>query len=137
MKRRPLSVTILALGVLTLAALYLTRIFVTLREWTFLQHYAIPGAAEYLLVSGLGWTAILLPWGVGLWRGAGKAYRLLLPLSGIYTLSMWGERLYLHLKNAPAHNHPFWLGLTLLVWGWLGWLHNRPATRVFFGVLHE
>ncbi|GAB4535455.1 MAG: hypothetical protein Fur0018_25740 [Anaerolineales bacterium] len=137
MKRRPLSVTILALGVLTLAALYLTRIFVTLQTWNFLLQYALPWAGVYLLGSGLLWSGLLFAWGLGLWRGKPAAHRLLIPLSTAYTLFWWAERLYQHWQNAPAVNHPFWLGITMLVWGWLGWLYHRPATRAFFGVLHE
>lgn len=135
--KRPRSVTLFTWGVLILAALYLTRIFVTLREWDFLQEYALPGTGGYLLGSGLLWSGLLFPWVVGLWRGAPVAYRLLVPLSAAYTLWMWVERLYLHWKSAPVNNHPFWLGTTLLFWGWLLWWRNRPPIKAFFGVLHE
>jgi len=135
--KRPRSVTLFTWGVLMLAALYLTRIFVTLREWDFLQEYALPGTSSYLLGSGLLWSALLFPWVVGLWRGIPAAYHLVVPLSAAYTLWMWAERLYLHWESAPATNHPFWLGTTLLFWGWLFWWRSRPPIKAFFGVLHE
>ncbi len=134
---RPASVTILALGVLTLAALYLTRIEAALRQWDFLQNHALPGAAWYLLGSGLVWSALFLPLGLGLWRGAPRAGRAARPAALGYALAQWGERLYLHWRNAPAVNHPFWLLVTLLGLGWVFWLFSRPGVQIFFGELHE
>ncbi len=134
---RPFSVTILALGVLTFAALYLTRVFVTLQEWDFLRAHALPGAAWYLLGTGVLWSALFFPWGVGLWRGAARACRSALPLGTVYLAAQWSERLYLHWRNAPAYNHPFWAGASLLAWGGLWWVCSRRKTKLFFGELHE
>ncbi len=137
MNRRPRSVTILSLGVLILAALYLTRFAVTLREWAFLQEHALPGATWYLLGTGALWSVLFVPWGIGLWMGRPSACRLALPLGTVYLLAQWSERLYLHWCNAPAYNLPFWAGASLAGWGILWWVCSRRNTKTFFGAFHE
>ncbi|HEB65429.1 MAG TPA: hypothetical protein ENJ02_07800 [Chloroflexi bacterium] len=135
--KRPRSVTLLALGVLTLAALYLTRIVVTLRQWAFLQAHALPGAAWYLLGTGVLWSFLFVPWGIGLWIGWPPACRFTLPLGTAYLLAQWSERLYLHWRNAPVYNLPFWAGMSLAGWGILWWVCSRRHTKTFFGAIHE
>ncbi len=137
MKRRPRSVTLLALGVLTLAALYLTRIEAVLRHWNTLQQYALPGAACYLLASGVTWGLLLLFLGARLWQGKPRTERLARLAAGLYATHQWLERLYLRWRNIPAHNDPFWALLTLPGLAWVFWTLSRPEVKLFFGELHE
>ncbi|RMF44741.1 MAG: hypothetical protein D6755_08860 [Anaerolineae bacterium] len=137
MNRRPLSVTILALGVLTLAALYLTRIEAALRHWDTLQTYALPGAAWYLLVSGMIWSLLFGFLGVRLLRGSPQTGRFLRLTVVLYTVIQWLERVYLRARTPAVHNTAFWLLLTLLGLLWVFWTLSQPGAKLYLGELHE
>ena len=126
--RRLRRVTILALGVLIMACLSLTRVILTLQAWDFLSQRA--GVTPlYLLLTGLIWTLAGVRAWFGLWRmkrwGAGFARGLAL----VYSLYAWLERLFLYDRPAQAlvfqplvpENWVFLMGFNLLLLIWVFW----------------
>lgn len=132
---RPLSVTILALGVLTYAGFNLIRFYQAIRLWDFLS--AIPGISPlYLVASGLLWGAVGVALAWGLWRGYAPARRLTLVFAAAYALYTWIDRLWIS-KPGLSANLPFSAGLTVLLLLVTAWILTRPRARIFFGAMHE
>jgi hypothetical protein len=136
--KRPRSVTILSILVLTQSALYLTRLLLTIVDWDFWQAQFLPGTAPYLVVTAALWGPVLLLIGLGLWRGARRARTLLRYLAPVYLAYAWVEQLALGLVNNGGQAWPFWLVTSLLLLFWLYWILSRPQVKNFFGDrLHE
>jgi hypothetical protein len=132
---RPLSVTILALGVLTIAGFNLIRFYQAIRLWGFLSEF--PGISPlFLSVSGLVWGAAGLALAWGLWRGYPPARRLTLIFATAYALYAWIDRLWIS-KPGLSANLPFSAGLTIILLLVTAWILTRPRVRIFFGAMHE
>ena len=125
---RPRRVTILALGVLIMACLSLTRVILTIRDWDFLSQQA--GASPlYLLLTGLIGTIVGARAGYGLWWMLPWGADFIRGLSLVYSLYAWLERLFLYDRPAlaPAFqpllpgNWMFLVGLNLLLLVWVFW----------------
>ena len=141
---RPRAVTLLALGVLTIASLNLLRWVLALSTWDFLSGW--PGVSPlYLLLTGLIWSLVAWPVGVGLWKGKPWAPRWARGLAGVYTIYFWLERLFLYDRPAAAallqpylpNNWVFLVGLNLIGLVMVYWILVRPKTIEFFGDVHE
>jgi hypothetical protein len=136
---RPLSVTLLALGVLIIAWLNMVRWVQAVRQWSFLTSLPVVSPL-YPLLSGLFWTLAGLPLFWGLWRGLRWAYRLAPLCAGLYTLYFWIDRLVVGQGISLQWNNfawPFQAGINLLLLGSLAWILSRSRTKAFFGVVHE
>lgn len=134
-RSRPFSVTLLALGVLTLAGINLLRFFVSLQQRKFLTEI-LPINPLYLTLTGLVWGLIGLILALGLWAGwrwsvAGTW------LAGLaYSLYYWLDRLYV-VAEGVGRNWLFSLTLNLFLLAVIYWcLMNRKATA-YFGVKHD
>ncbi len=132
--KRPFSVTLLALFVLTIACINLIRFAEALLQWNFLASQ--PGvSSSYIAITGLLWAALGLPLFLGLWLGlrwSPLATRLAV-LS--YTLYAWIDRLFIA-KNPPIQdNHFAWPLLTsvyIVVIILILWILSTRQVRNYF-----
>jgi hypothetical protein len=132
---RPFSVTLLTLGVLTIATINLIRFLLSLLQWEFLNDI-LPISPAYLAVSGLVWCLVLLTQTWGLWRGHTWAPRLTLVTSLTYTLYYWLDRIFLT-ANYGGQNWPFALVFNITLLASIYWILSRRKARAFFGELYE
>jgi len=132
---RPLSVTLLALGVLTIAGFNLIRFFQAIQLWGFLSEFPTV-SPPYLAASGLIWGAAGLALAWGLWRGYALARLFTFIFAVAYTLYYWIDRLWVSSPGFSA-NLPFSAGLNLILLLVTAWILTRPRARSFFGVMHE
>ena len=141
---RPISVTLLAVLVLTIAGLNLGRLVLSILQWSFLK--TLPGVSPlYLAASGLVWTLAGLALAWSLLRGLSWAPRLMQALTLSYAAYYWLDHIFLvdHPLNLPAEtgpasqallpvNWPFAAGLTFLLLAWMAWTLSRPKVKAFF-----
>lgn len=141
-RKRPFSVTLLALAVLTFAGFHLVRLVQALSKWDFLTEW-LPFSPAYLALTGLVWILILVPLSAGLWFGWRWAPRLMGLAASAYIAYFWLDRLirtgYLSTNAGSFQLFPvrFWIVLTVGVGLILAWIFTRPATKQFFGEQHE
>jgi hypothetical protein len=134
-RRRPLSVTILAIGVLIFAGINLTRFVVSIQQHEYLASL-LPISPYYLTISGLVWLVIglILVWGI--WSGRRWAVPATLAGALAYSLYYWVDRLLLA-ADKPGYNWLFSAAANLLLLGMVYWaLKNRKA-KLFFGELND
>ncbi len=85
-RKRPLSVTLLALFVLTIACVNLVRWIQALKQWSFLA--SLPGVSPfYIFITGLVWALAGLSIFTGLWLGlrwAPAGTRIVILLYSLY-----------------------------------------------------
>jgi hypothetical protein len=132
---RPASVTLLALGVLTIAGFNLVRFVQAIQLWDFLS--AFPAVSPpYLVASGLLWgvAGMMVAW--GLWRGSSWARCFTVIFALAYTLYYWIDRLWVS-KPGLSANLPFSAGLNIILLFVTAWILTRPRAGTFFGVMHE
>jgi len=132
--RRPLSVTLLAVGVLILAGINLLRFAISLQQRAFLSSL-LPLEPLYLTISGLVWAllGLLLVW--GLWSGRGWAVRATQVAVLVYSTYFWLDRIFL--AQGAGRNWPFALAVNLSVLVIVFWiLYNRKA-KAYFGAMND
>jgi len=140
--RRPLSVTILALGVLIITVINLTRFILSVRDWSFLASQ--PGVSPlYLALSGFVWAAVgtLLVW--GLWSARPWAPRLMQAGALTYALYYWLDLLFLQdhpvsgvggvLKVVLPTSWQFSTLVTVICLAYMAWTLGRPKVKAYFG----
>lgn len=133
--RRPFSVTLLALAVLTIAGLNLLRFIQAILLREFLSEF--PSVSlPYLILSGLVWAVSGLVSVWGLWRRKNWAPRFTMIFILVYSLVYWLERLWLSRYNSWM-NVPFAIGANILLLLFTAWVLTRPKARSFFGEFHE
>jgi hypothetical protein len=139
--QRPWSVTLLALGVLIITVLNLTRFALSLGDWSFLS--AQPGISPYYLaISGFIWTVAggFMVW--GLWTAKTWAPRLMQAVALTYALYYWLDLLFLkdHPLNGKSNalyavlptNWQFSAGVTVLCLAYMLWALGRPKVKAYF-----
>ncbi len=144
--KRPLSVTILTLGVLIIAVINLTRFILSLREWGFLASRS--GVSPlYLAFSGLVWclAGAFLIW--GLWAARPWAPRLMQAGGLTYALYYWLDLLFLQdhpvtgvggvLKMVLPTNWQFSALVTIICLAYMAWTLSRSKVKAYFGQVHE
>ena len=143
---RPVSVTLLALGVLTIASLNLVRLFLAIRQWSFLA--GLPSVSPlYLVVTALIWTLAGWPLVWGLWKGKSWALALCRSFAAVFALFYWWERLFLFgrpqagfvtpsLANLPGDG-VFSIVASVFVLGFVFWTLSRKNKKKYFGVMDE
>jgi len=143
---RPASVTILALGVLIIAVLNLTRCGLALRYWDYLD--ALTNVSPlYLALSGLVWGLVGLPQAWGLLRGKLWAPPLMRAVALTYAMYYWLDQVFLQdhpIAGAEGGarlllpgNWPFSAGLTFLLLAYTVWTLQRRAAKEFFGEIND
>ncbi len=132
---RPKTVTLLVLGVLTIAGFNLARFAQAVALWRFLREFSAVSPL-YLAGSGLVWGAagLMIAW--GLWRGSRWAPRFILFFTLAYSLYYWIDRLWLSERGSWS-NAAFALGVNGFLVLITVWISSRPSVRAYFGVNHE
>ena len=127
---RPYSVTLLAVGVLTLAMVGIVRAWQSILLWDFLTKLEIsPG---YLLASGLlfGLTGLPAVW--GLWTGRPWTPRF----TSVYVLAIlvffWIDRIFVVQSQISKINTPFALGISLFILLYTVGVLFSPVGRDYF-----
>ncbi len=128
---RPFGVTLLALGVLTIASLNLARLLLAIREWAFIAEFP-RGSPFYLAFTGLVWTVAGLSLAFGLWRGRRWALRLAWIAIPAFALYYWLDRLLMANRAVSLTNWPFAAVLTGLLLGFAVLTLARRKNREFF-----
>lgn len=132
---RPFSVTLLALGVLTIAGLNLTRLIEAIDLRVFLAEYPeVP--VLYLALSGLFWGMLGFPIFWGLWSGRRWALPTTIAYALAYSVYFWVDRL-MSAVRISERNSPFMVGANLFLLLMTGWILSRRKARSFFGEQHE
>jgi hypothetical protein len=134
--RRPIWVTFIVLGVLSLAVFNLARAIQSVLSWTYLLE-ALSVSPLYLLLSGGLWALVGFPLAWGLWRGRPNAPAMARRTALAYTAYVWLDRLLLSFSSYRNNSAPFWAALNLLILAFgFGVLALRPVRR-FYGETHE
>lgn len=133
-RKRPLSVTLLAFGVLILAGINLLRFAVSLQQRVFLTRL-LSVDPLYLSASGLVWTAIGLVLAWGLWLGRGWAVRGTQVAALAFSLYYWLDRLLI--AASAGRNWPFALVVNALLLVIVFWVLSNRKASAFFGVMHD
>jgi hypothetical protein len=128
---RPIRVTLLAVGVLTITSLHLLRLVEAVQQWHFLA--GLPGVSPvYLAITGLIWasTGLLLFW--GLWRGHARAARLAPGYLLVYALYHWLDRIFIANRAISLANWPVTAALTIIGLAYMFWALRARASRNYF-----
>lgn len=139
--RRPLSVTILLIGVLIITVINLVRFVLSIRNWGFLST-RLEISPLYLSLTGLIWAVAgaTLLW--GLWRVKIWAPRLMQAIALTYALYYWLDLIFL--KDHPADgmsggvrailpiNWPFSAGVTVASLVYVAWTLGRTKVKTYF-----
>lgn len=144
--RRPLFVTILALGVIIISALNLARFGLALRYWAYLDKMTTV-SPWYLALSGLAWGLVGLPLVWGLLYKKSWAPGLMRAIALSYAMYYWLDQVFLQdhpltgaeggAKLLLPGNWIFEAGLTVILLAFTVWTLNRRATRRYFGDVNE
>jgi hypothetical protein len=142
--KRPHSVTLLALGVLIITVINLTRLVLSIRYWGFLN--SLPAVSPfYLAITGLIWTVAgsFLLW--GLWKAKIWAPRLMQAVALTYALYYWMDLIFLQdhpMSGAAAairmvlpDNWQFSAGMTVLYLAYMVWTLGRSKVKAYFGLV--
>lgn len=139
---RPFSVTLLALGVLSITGMNLARLVLAISRWQFLS--SLPGVSPlYIALTGLIWGMVGLVLFWSLWRGLSWAPRLMQASMLTYAAYYWLDKIFLAERTALSSqeslsaflplNWPFTITMTALFFIVTVWILSRPDTKVFFG----
>jgi hypothetical protein len=126
-----MRVTLLAVGVLTIASLHLLRLVEAVRQWEFLA--GLTGVSPiYLVLTGLIWASAGLPLFWGLWRGYARAARFAPGYLLVYALYYWLDRLLVANRAISLTNWPVTAGLTVVGLAYTFWVLRTRASRDYF-----
>lgn len=135
--KRPLPVTLLALSVLSFAAIHLVRFGSALAEWSFLANLPLSVSPAYLAATGLIWGLVGLALYPGLWFGKQWAKKIVFLAALVYGLYYWLEQMLIMDSPLRNSNWPFKIFLSVFLLALVAWVIRRPATRTYFGETHE
>lgn len=135
--KRPFSVTLLAILVLSLVAIHLTRFAQALQQWTFLNDLPLSVSPLYLAATGLFWGAAGVPVLAGLWRGGRSTPAAVKGYLVGYGLYYWLEQALVMASPLRQSNWPFTAGLTIVILIGSFLILSRPKARNFFGETNE
>jgi len=128
---RPIRVTLLAIGVLTITSLHLLRLVEAVQQWQFLT--GLPGVSPaYLAFTGLIWASagLLLFW--GLWRGHARAARFAPGYLLAYALYYWLDRIFVANPAISLANWPVTAALTIVGLAYMFWALRARASKKYF-----
>jgi hypothetical protein len=141
-KKRPWSVTLLALLVLIITVVNLIRFVLSIKDWAFLSsHSAV--SPLYLALTGLVWSVAggILLW--GLLSAKTWALKLMQAVGLSYALYYWLDQIFLKdhpfsenaglISSVLTNNWLFAAIVTLLLLGFMEWVVNRGKVKDYFG----
>ena len=129
--RRPFTVTLYAVVVLTIAAFYLARCYNALAQWEYLADL-LPFSPAYLAVTGAFWglAGLWLLWSLLYgWRFARRLFWVVFLGHGLY---FWLDRFLMPGNPERSANNAFWIVMYVLVGVISVWVLHRRAGNVFF-----
>jgi hypothetical protein len=130
-RSRPILVTLLAVGVLIIASLYLLRLVETVRQWQFLS--SLDGVSPlYQALTGLIWASAGLPLFWGLWRGHARAASFAPGYLLAFGLYYWFDRLVIANRAVSLANWPVTAGLTVVSLAFMFLALRVRASRDYF-----
>ena len=135
-RKRPTSVTLLAVLVLSITIVHLVGFINTLTLWNFLT--ALPGKSPiYLALTGLlGFIAgAAIFW--GLWTGKPWTPLATRILTVLYLGLQWAEQIIVVRAGNEFKNWPFWVGMTLIGLIFVFWTLSHASSKAYFGEMHE
>jgi len=130
---RPWGVTLIALGVLSLAIFNLLGFVQVISAWSYLRSFT-PYLPILLGLTRLFWGVVGLGVSWSLWSGNKWAPVLTRLASLAYVLYLWATRLFLFRTTIKGANNLFVLGSTLLVLGVIYFVLTSRQAKQFFGV---
>ena len=133
---RPRGVTIIALLVLTLAVLHLTRFEQSISRWGFLQDL-LPFSPAYLAINGAIWglVGLVLVWAI--WFRKNWTPQILRVVAWLYSVNVWFERIFLAGDPTRNTNWPFVAAVNLIALSFIfAQLVRKPVIR-YFGEMHD
>ena len=130
---RPFRVTLLAVGVLTIASLNLLRLVEAVRQWRFLT--SLTGVSPmYLALTGLIWASIGLPLFWGLWRGHARAAKSAPSYVLVFGLYYWLDKIWIANRAISLTNWPVTAALTVIGLIYTFWALRTRASRDYFEI---
>lgn len=130
LQSRPSTVTLLALGGLSIGGINLLRFVEAVRQWRFLE--TLLGVHPlYLAASGLVWGTVWIVLTGGLWEGRRWAPLATRLAALAYSLYYWTDRLLLSAGGLRT-NWPFSAGLNLLLLMAVFLVFQGRRERAFF-----
>jgi hypothetical protein len=133
-RSRPFSVTLLAIGVLTIAGIHLIRLYQTIQNWDFLA--GLPGVPPvYLALSGLVWAVVGFPLGISLWRGDPTTLPAVRFITAAYIIYDWFNRLFAAYRSSSLSTGFAWefsALITVILLVWVYWIVSRPRVKAYF-----
>ncbi len=135
LKKRPNSVTILALYVFIIATINLIRIAQVVRQWHFLTA-VLSYIPVYQLVTGIIWGLYGLALFWGIWRGWRKTPIFVITGAIFYSIYLWIDRLAITASSFDS-NWLFMLIINILILTFIIWSLTRRNTKTFFGEAND
>lgn len=135
-RKRPFSVTLLAVLVLIITIIHLVRFINALTMWSFLS--TLPSKPPfYLALTGLigSIAGIVVFW--GLWTGKPNTPLATRILAVVYLGYQWLEQLLAVRAGNKFENWPFAMITTLTFLLFVFWTLSHSAAKVYFGEMHE
>jgi hypothetical protein len=133
---RPLRVTLLALGVLSLAIFHWIALVQCLIEWGLLTRI-LPFTPAVIVMMNLLWGAVGLVLAWGLWSGRSWAARLTRWGSLVYLLYLWVVRMLLYSSEGRGENTLFIAIFSVLSVLVVLWVLSSRKVKFYFGEAHE
>jgi hypothetical protein len=132
-RRRPITVTILAILVLIIATTNLIRFWAAIQNWETLVSIGVTRHISHNW-AGLGLTGCWLVWVV--WQGRPGCKKAIIVFSGLYLLYFWLDRLVFQ-NHIPLQNTPFIAGIGILVVFYMVFTLLLPSNQEFFSREYE
>jgi len=128
---RPFRVTLLAVGVLTIAGLNFLRLVEAVLQWKFLNSLA--GVYPvYLALTGFIWASFGLPLFWGLWRGHAKAAQFAPGYLLVFALYYWLDRIGVANHTITLTNWPVTAVITVVGLAYTFWALRTRASKNYF-----
>jgi hypothetical protein len=135
-KHRPITVTILAIAVLIIAAVNLIRVWATVRNWETLTNLGVSPGPIYIALTGAFWAITFLILFRLIWTGNPKARISSFIAIGLYIAYYWLDSLVFQ-SRIPQKNTPFAIGMTILVVFYTLLSLSLPANKAFLSRKNE
>jgi hypothetical protein len=132
--RRPFSVTLLAIGVLTLAAAGLVRTRQAIAFWDDLTSLSLSISPLYMAATGLIFGLAGLPIGLGIWRGRPWAPRFTAGYVILVFIYFWLDRFFFVQSEIGQVNTLFAIGITIFILLCMFWILSRQQAKCFFRI---
>jgi len=136
-RKRPLSVTFLALAVLTLTGWHGLRLILLWKNAQWLSGWTLSTPLKLLEIFSLLWGVVGLLLVIGLWRGKVWLPKAILIATLAYIGFIWMDHWILSQTMFGRANLPFLAVCTVLGVWFIWWTIFRSGGRNYFGERHE